>query len=127
MRLKQAYLRQVTRHTLQVEASHASRATYKSSRASNKKHNGVTYNTKPLNGTTPQGGKTPPTFWPSCIEKYQIMVVMGVVVPVVEVAVVAVRVVDMTCVDKENCFWLFAAAFCSTHSSRENTSITCRA
>ena len=55
------------------------------------------------------------------------MVVMGVVVPVVEVAVVAVVVVDMTCVDKENCFWLFAAAFCSTHSSRENTSITCRA
>ena len=55
------------------------------------------------------------------------MVVMGVVVPVVEVAVVAVVVVDMTCVDKENCFWLFAAAFCSTHSSRENTSMTCRA
>ena len=55
------------------------------------------------------------------------MVVMGVAVPAVEAAVVAVVVEDVTCVDKENCFWLFAAAFCSTHSSRENTSMTCRA
>ena len=42
----------------------------------------------------------------------------------VEVEVVEV-LLTVTCVDKANCFWLLAAAFCSTHSSRENTSMTC--
>ncbi len=46
-----------------------------------------------------------------------IMVMVVVVVVVVEVVV--------TCVDKANLFWLLEAAFCTTPSSRENTSITC--
>jgi hypothetical protein len=51
------------------------------------------------------------------------MVVM--VVEKLAMVMVVVVVLNMTCVTKENCFWLLAAAFCSTHSSRENTSMTC--
>lgn len=55
----------VTHKPLQRHTSHE---TYKSSRASNRKHSGVTYKTKPLKGTTPHGGNIPPIFWPNCIE-----------------------------------------------------------